>query len=387
MAATDSLLSMTQSFMTPDLIQKFSGALGQPADKIQSGLKSVLPAFLMGVANKGSSSEGAESLIKMAKTPNVEGSEAVNGIFGNNLSTITTSLGASTGMSSSSITKMMGMIAPMVMGVIGKKVNQDGLNASGLMGFLGSQKSSLANMVPAGISNMFGFGAASAGIGAVAGSVKGAMNKATSFPTTHESTYTTTNKKKSIAPIALIAALVLGFLWWMTGRNTNKIVTPAARTTTVETPNNTVVTAPATTTTATVAKAADLGELGAFFKSGDMNELPKRFSFQNLNFATGTSTLAAGAVAELDQIAAAMKENPASTARIEGFTDDTGDAAANLSLSSMRADTVKQELVSRNIDAGRIEAVGRGAESPIAENTTLEGRAQNRRIEFIVTGL
>lgn len=384
MAATDSLLSMTQSFMTPDLIQKFSGALGQPTDKIQSGLKSVLPAFLMGVANKGSSSEGAESLIKMAKSPNVEGSEAVNGIFGNNLTTITTSLGASTGMSSSSITKMMGMIAPMVMGVIGKKVNQDGLNASGLMGFLGSQKSSLANMVPAGISNMFGFGAASAGIGAVAGSVKGAMNKATSFPTTHESTYTTTNKKKSIAPIALIAALVLGFLWWMTGRNTNKIVTPATRTTTVETPNNTVVTAPATTT---MAKAADLGGLGAFLKSGDMNELPKRFSFQNLNFATGTSTLAAGAVAELDQIAAAMKESPTSTARIEGFTDDTGDAAANLSLSSMRADTVKQELVARNIDAGRIEAAGRGSESPIADNTSIEGRAQNRRIEFVVTGL
>ena len=118
-----------------------------------------------------------------------------------------------------------------------------------------------------------------------------------------------------------------------------------------------------------------------------MNELPKRFSFQNLNFATGTSTLAAGAVAELDQIAAAMKESPTSTARIEGFTDDTGDAAANLSLSSMRADTVKQELVARNIDAGRIEAAGRGSESPIADNTSIEGRAQNRRIEFVVTGL
>lgn len=379
MGPSDNLLSMTQSFMTPDLIQKFSGALGQPADKIQSGLKSVLPAFLMGVANKGSSSEGAESLIKMAKTPNVEGAEAVNGIFGNNLSTISTSLGASTGMSSSSITKMMGMIAPMVMGVIGKKVNQEGLTASGLMGFLGQQKSSLANMVPAGISNMFGFGTASSALGTTAKSVKGALNKPTSFPTTADSTIHGT-KKKSMAPIILIAALALGFMWWMTGRNANKVVTP---TTTMETPVNTVVKTPEVT----VARAADLSGLSAFMKAGNISELPKRFTFQNLNFATGTATLAAGAAAELDQIAAAMKENPAASARIEGFTDNTGDAAMNVSLSGMRAEVVKQELMARNIDSGRIEVAGRGSEAPIALNDTEAGRAQNRRIEFIVTGL
>lgn len=388
MATADNLLSMTQSFLTPDLVQKFSGALGQPADKIQSGLKSVIPTFLMGLANKGSSNEGAQSIINMAKNPNLQGEEAVSGIFGNELTSVATSLGSATGMSSSSITKMLGMVAPMVMGVLGKKVSQEGMNASGLMGFLSQQKSSIANLVPTGISNLFGFGASSAAIGKVASSMKDIPHSAKSFPTTPSSTLPA-GSKKSISPFIIVAALVLGALWWFTSR-TPKVVTPASNT--IETTNNTVLKTPAVApvaapTTEMVKPAADLVGLGAFMKSGSINELPKRFSFQNLNFATGTSTLAQTSAAELDHIAAVMNEHPSSNARIEGFTDNTGNMESNVALSAARAEAVKQELVARNVDANRIQTSGRGPESPIADNSTDAGRADNRRIEFVVTGL
>ena len=376
MATADNLFSMTQSFLTPDLIQKFSGALGQPADKVQSELKSVIPAFLMGLANKGSSSEGAQSIINMAKNPNLQGPEAVNGIFGNELTTVATSLGATTGMSSTSITKLFAMVAPMVMGVIGKKVNQEGMNASGLKGFLTQQKSSLAQIVPTGISNLFGFGSSSPALGKVASAMKDIPHSAKSFPTTPATTLPK-GEKKSWAPLILLALAILGGLWWFT-KGSHEMSAPNANRSVsrVETPMNTVLST----------KASDLAGLGAFFRAQNANELPKRFSFQNLNFATGTSTLAQSSVAELDFIAETMRAHPRATARIEGFTDNTGDAAMNQSLSASRAEAVKQELVARKVDAGRIETQGRGMEAPIAENSTDSGRADNRRIEFVVTG-
>lgn len=379
MATADNLLSMTQKFMTPDLVQKFSGALGQPADKIQSGLKSVIPTLLMGLANKGSSNEGAQSILNMARNPNLEGPEAVNGIFGNELTNVTTSLGSATGMSSSSITKMLGMIAPVVMGVLGKKVRQEGMSASGLSGFLANQKSSLANLVPTGISNLFGFGASSPAMGKVAGSMKDVPHSAKPFPTTRSSTLPATTKK-SWGPIILLAMAILAALWWFSSGRKQMVI---PTTTTTETTMNTELRTPV----GRVKPAAELAGLGAFLKGGEASELPKRFAFQNLNFETDSATLAQNSAAELDYIATIMREHPRATARIEGFTDNTGDAAMNSSLSASRAETVKQELVARKVEAGRLETAGRGSESPIADNSQDAGRADNRRIEFVVTGL
>lgn len=67
---------------------------------------------------------------------------------------------------------------------------------------------------------------------------------------------------------------------------------------------------------------------------------------------------------------------------IDGYTDSDGSARSNQILSEQRADAVKNWLISKGIEAGRISAVGFGEENPIADNTTKEGKAKNRRIEF-----
>jgi K(+)-stimulated pyrophosphate-energized sodium pump len=71
-------------------------------------------------------------------------------------------------------------------------------------------------------------------------------------------------------------------------------------------------------------------------------------------------------------------------ARIGGYTDASGDAAANLQLSQARAANVKTELVALGIAAERLDAKGYGSQFPVGDNSTEDGRAKNRRISLRV---
>lgn len=87
----------------------------------------------------------------------------------------------------------------------------------------------------------------------------------------------------------------------------------------------------------------------------------------------------------LDQIAEVLKKNPELNVDIEGHTDNTGSAERNAYLSQQRADVCKNYLVKKGIAAERITSTGYGDMKPIATNDTEEGRAQNRRTEFILS--
>ena len=80
-----------------------------------------------------------------------------------------------------------------------------------------------------------------------------------------------------------------------------------------------------------------------------------------------------------------MTAYPNSAIRVEGHTDNTGNAAANKTLSEKRAASVKQTLMDKGIAGDRLESAGFGQESPIASNDTDEGRAQNRRVSVVIT--
>lgn len=101
-------------------------------------------------------------------------------------------------------------------------------------------------------------------------------------------------------------------------------------------------------------------------------------------FETGKANLAAGASQKLAQIAATLKVFPVKDITIEGHTDSTGSEEFNLQLSQARAETVRAQLITAGIDIGLIRAGGYGPLRPIAPNTTVLGRQQNRRVEIIV---
>lgn len=100
----------------------------------------------------------------------------------------------------------------------------------------------------------------------------------------------------------------------------------------------------------------------------------------DVKFATGKATIEGDASAEIQKVADFMAKFPNVSVTIEGHTDNRGRAATNKALSQKRADAVKAEIVKLGVDAARLTAVGYGADKPIADNNTEEGRAQNRRV-------
>ncbi|MEQ9547806.1 MAG: OmpA family protein [Marinobacter sp.] len=90
---------------------------------------------------------------------------------------------------------------------------------------------------------------------------------------------------------------------------------------------------------------------------------------------------------EIGKLADVMKQYPNSTILLEGHTDSTGSSTYNQKLSKSRADAVMKVLINEfSIDSGRINTTGMGESQPVASNKTAEGRAQNRRVEAIVSG-
>jgi outer membrane protein OmpA-like peptidoglycan-associated protein len=102
-------------------------------------------------------------------------------------------------------------------------------------------------------------------------------------------------------------------------------------------------------------------------------------------FATGKSELLPGAQKKLDDVVAALKEDPRSIT-IVGHTDSVGSDETNMQLSQKRAEAVRNYISTRGISGDRVQAQGMGKTQPIADNKSAEGRANNRRVEIILNG-
>jgi outer membrane protein OmpA-like peptidoglycan-associated protein len=109
-----------------------------------------------------------------------------------------------------------------------------------------------------------------------------------------------------------------------------------------------------------------------------------KFSTTGILFDINSSNIKSESYAVVKEIATALQDNPGIKIKITGHTSSDGDDKANMELSSKRAGAVKQLLVEEfKIDASAITTDGKGETEPIADNNTKEGRAQNRRVEFI----
>jgi outer membrane protein OmpA-like peptidoglycan-associated protein len=111
-------------------------------------------------------------------------------------------------------------------------------------------------------------------------------------------------------------------------------------------------------------------------------EVGKSIALEGVTFATGKATLTPESEVTLEKAYNTLYQNPEVVVEIQGHTDNVGTRVTNMKLSDARAASVKAWFVAKGIAAERITTKGYGPDKPVAPNTTKEGKAKNRRIEF-----
>jgi outer membrane protein OmpA-like peptidoglycan-associated protein len=359
--------------------------LGESTDAVQRGLQGGSAALLAGIAAKADQPGFMSQIFSLITNPANSsgalsslasnlgsaatgsplgdlGSRFASSIFGPGQSAISDAIGRFSGLSGSKASSLISMAAPLVLGFLGQHVRDNGLNATDLGNSLKGEASKLQGFLPAGFRTLLG-GVPSAAAAAPA-VVAGAANR-------------------WLWPLIIAIALILGLIWFF--NRTKEPVRNAVQTTS--------------------------SALGDFFKTklpdgvelnipqfgieskliNFLNDSSKSvdtttwFNFDRLLFDTGKATLQPSSQEQLNNIAAILKAYPNVHAKIGGYTDNTGDPAANVALSEARAKNVMDALVAAGIDPSRLESKGYGDQYPVGDNSTEEGRAQNRRIALLVT--
>jgi outer membrane protein OmpA-like peptidoglycan-associated protein len=266
------------------------------------------------------------------------------------------------------------------LGALGKEVSGSRLDASGLRGLLSSQSGFLKNALPAGLAGIIGL----PGISSAASQVMRPTEK------TKESYL-----KWLLLLLALAAALVYFLSRGCAAPQVKAPVAPVekgAGTVTTETPKGYEKLGTFMATKLPNGIELNLPEFGVEKKLIAFIEDPNKpvdkttwFSFDRLEFETGSAVLKPSSQEQLKNLAEILKAYPKVTLKLGGYTDNTGDPQSNLQLSKQRAETTMQELVKLGVDAKRLEAEGYGEQNPIADNATEEGKQMNRRIDLRVT--
>ena len=102
-----------------------------------------------------------------------------------------------------------------------------------------------------------------------------------------------------------------------------------------------------------------------------------------IKFDSGKATLKPESMGVINQIASMMQKYPEIKLSVEGHTDSDGDTEFNKNLSEQRAETVMNKLIAMGINSDRLSSSGMGEDVPIADNSSPEGKANNRRVEFV----
>jgi outer membrane protein OmpA-like peptidoglycan-associated protein len=399
-----SLLDDFQSLLTPDLLSRTGSALGESSDGVSRALKSAVPALLAAAVAKGREGGGTQQLLALLNDPALDtrtlsdpgslvsaalpggtgssignlASRFLSVLLGDRADTIANALAQSAGIPRSTTQAILPVAASLVMGLLGSKVRTERLGTSGLAGMLENESGSIRSALPSGLGSLLDLsGLRDAGAGA-AGAVRAGAEKGRSL----------------LWPIAIAVAVLLG-LWALLNRGGPPTPTATLPPVAAAPP---AVSSPAPAAAAQFERTLPSGYALRAPKSGVESLLvvfiedsgrpvddTTWFDFDRLLFQTGSATLEPQSREQLRNVAEILKAYPAVNVKIGGYTDNTGDPAANLKLSQDRAASVVTELIALGVAPDRLSAEGYGQAHPIADNATGSGRGKNRRIALRVT--
>lgn len=417
------ITEITQHF-TPDVVRSARSMTGESESSTYRALHAAAPTVLSGAANMASTSEGANNLADMIReggygglTENpmslFRGGSATNylasagqrhigKLFGENASSVTELVAKSGGVSTASASKLMSLITPLTLGVLGKRISSQGVGSSGLTELLLRQRDEIAGAAPSGLSRVLGFGPR-----AVPSPVQAVEHEEVLDSPTHIEHFaepTPSVESPRLQPrsfgdrpapavlrpragggprwlplllIILAAIALLGYL-----RNRPRVPRVSGIPSTM---NNLVRISLPGGVNLSVPQNSMNYRLAGFLADNSATDVPRTFIFDHLSFISGSTQLTPDSNRTVNDLSQILKAYPSAQVRLTGYTDTTGNVLGNQNLSLDRANALKTMLVNDGIAANRISTQGFGQNRPATPNDTEQGGTESRRTELTVT--
>jgi outer membrane protein OmpA-like peptidoglycan-associated protein len=416
------LIDKLRTEFTDDAIGRIATFVGETPANTQSAIGYAVPATVGMLAQKAQTPQGAADLFETMQrggfdkavegigsllrtgTPASDSVKAdpslLSSLFGARQTDLADLMVSRTGIRPQSATSLLALIAPLVLHSVRREATASGgFNVSSVARLLGDQLGFVRNIAPPGLASMLGVSGPEEPAGAheARRAESARADEATHEPArgyarpVHAEPARAYDRGRGLGwlkwaiPLLLVGLVVWG-LTAFRHREPNRDVAATAAT-----PVGTAGTVALVKQRLSCGQELDVApngverQLVSFIDdSGRRIDKETWFTFDRLEFDTGSANLTASSQPQIRNIAAILQCYPNVTLKFGGYTDNTGDPAANQRLSQARAENARQAVISQGIDQSRIEAEGYGQEHPVASNDAGEGRQRNRRIDILV---
>jgi outer membrane protein OmpA-like peptidoglycan-associated protein len=356
MSLARNIIDEFPSELPPVSLHQISEDFGLSDKKSKDALMTALPAVLRVIKAKTVTPYGAQGLIDLVHEGGFDDADAANAsvsrrgekgkdvlgrMLDGKISSVTKQVATSAGLSENLASKFVGVASATVFTFIGSKMRSGGFGPIALSGVLSELSPDIkTSRQPFSEAPIFGWIPWILGAGAIAAGLAWYLTR----PQVPDRAPTIAN----ILPSQITAPAIGGVAPFLSNLS------------------------------------PQVDEIQRFLADSSLAGTTRSFSFQDLGFATNATAPRADGETPKSELARLLAIYPNVKVKIEGHTDSVGDATANQDLSLSRAMTVRDSLITRGIDANRIDIAGSGERNPIATNSTAAGRQMNRRIDIIV---
>jgi outer membrane protein OmpA-like peptidoglycan-associated protein len=399
-AMADTLLGSLRKMMTPAAVARLSSAYADPVPAVEKGLSGAIAVVLGALTARAGNKDLMAELLAFTRDPAVAeapgdpqvrrefmlapAAEGVESRFqalflGPGSSGLVTALAGHANLSRSTASSLIGQASSMVLGQLARVVRRDNLDVASLGARLAGEESAVRRALPPELAVL-------PVLRSVPERAAAAMSREADLDDPVGIPGRARPSTSWLFPALFAGAALLALVLLLRARDLDERSAPSR---TAE--------AGAVGTGGTITRVLPGGAELSFARAGTearfleyverapAADTERWFEFDAVGFEPGSARLRADSQAQLSNVAAILKAYPAVHVKVGGYTDDSGDAAVNRRLSQERADAVANELRRLGVAGNRLDAEGYGDRHPIADNSSADRRARNRRVAITVT--